>query len=350
MMDTYAGDLDSARTRLRTLESKTRDRGDEHALPFVYNHLSRVELLAGRWELASRYVAQALAAAVETRQRPELGFVLATRALVEAHLGREDEARASLEDGFAVVASSDTVPASYELLAAAGFLELSLGNVEEAHAVFDRLAFAASKAGFGDPCVFRFHANAVEAAVALGRDDDAATLTRQLEDAGRPDRPWNLASAGRSRGLLQASRGELAEADASLERTLLIHERLPEPFERARTLLAHGRVQRRSKKRGDARRTLEAATALFEELGAESWANQARSELARIGGRAAKTDALTPAERRVAALVVQGLSNKEVASTLFVSVHTVEVHLSRTYAKLGINSRVQLAARLSATS
>ena len=70
----------------------------------------------------------------------------------------------------------------------------------------------------------------------------------------------------------------------------------------------------------------------------------ARQDLARLGRR--KDDDLTASEGRVAKLVAQGLSNKEVAAALFVTVHTVEVHLSRTYAKLGIRSRTQLAGRL----
>jgi DNA-binding NarL/FixJ family response regulator len=85
---------------------------------------------------------------------------------------------------------------------------------------------------------------------------------------------------------------------------------------------------------------------IFDGLGAQAWAERALEETARIGGRGPATDELTPSERRVAKLVAEGRSNKEVASTLVVTVKTVESHLSRVYAKLGLHSRAELAHRL----
>jgi DNA-binding CsgD family transcriptional regulator len=78
-------------------------------------------------------------------------------------------------------------------------------------------------------------------------------------------------------------------------------------------------------------------------MGVPLWAERARAELGRIGGRAS-SDGLTPTEQRVADLVAQGRSNKEVAAELFVSVRTVEANLTRVYAKLGIRSPSELAA------
>jgi DNA-binding NarL/FixJ family response regulator len=76
----------------------------------------------------------------------------------------------------------------------------------------------------------------------------------------------------------------------------------------------------------------------------------AGDELARISGRRkASEGALTPTERRIAELVATGLSNKEVAAELFVTVTTVESHLSKVYAKLGIRSRTQLARHVGAS-
>ena len=81
-------------------------------------------------------------------------------------------------------------------------------------------------------------------------------------------------------------------------------------------------------------------------MGAPLWAEQARAELARIGGRAPSRRELTEAERRIAALVAEGRSNREVAATLYVTEHTVEGALTRAYRKLGVRSRGELAARL----
>jgi DNA-binding NarL/FixJ family response regulator len=86
---------------------------------------------------------------------------------------------------------------------------------------------------------------------------------------------------------------------------------------------------------------------MFEELGATIWVERARTELARIGGRRGSGSELTATEERVADLVAQGLTNKAVAEELYVSDRTVEGHLSRIYAKLGIRSRAELARRLS---
>jgi DNA-binding CsgD family transcriptional regulator len=76
------------------------------------------------------------------------------------------------------------------------------------------------------------------------------------------------------------------------------------------------------------------------------WAEQARSELARIGGRAPSPAELTPSEERVAALVADGRTNREVAAALFIGERTVESHLTHIYAKLGVRSRTELATRL----
>jgi DNA-binding NarL/FixJ family response regulator len=110
--------------------------------------------------------------------------------------------------------------------------------------------------------------------------------------------------------------------------------------------LARGLLERRAKQKRAARATIEAGLAIFEELGASIWARRARTELGRIGGRAAARDALTPAEQRVAELVTEGRTNREVAAALVVSENTVESHLRSVYRKLGIRSRVELARRV----
>jgi DNA-binding NarL/FixJ family response regulator len=120
--------------------------------------------------------------------------------------------------------------------------------------------------------------------------------------------------------------------------------RLPMPFERARTLLVLGTVQRRTRRRRDARATLGAAIEEFDRLGSPLWAGRARDEQARIGGRAPSPDALTEAERRIVELVVAGRSNKEVAATLYLALSTVEAALWRVYRKVGVRSRTELAA------
>jgi DNA-binding NarL/FixJ family response regulator len=97
-----------------------------------------------------------------------------------------------------------------------------------------------------------------------------------------------------------------------------------------------------------ARETLEDAVRIFDSLGAPICAERARAELARLSGKAPSAALLTPTELRVAELVAEGYSNKEVASTLFVTVKAIEKTLSSVYAKLGIESRAQLIRRAAA--
>jgi DNA-binding CsgD family transcriptional regulator len=120
------------------------------------------------------------------------------------------------------------------------------------------------------------------------------------------------------------------------------------PFERARTLLALGLVQRRKNERRRAHESLEQALAIFEELGAPLWAERTRRELRPVGGRPTDRDALTPAEQRVAELAASGLTNREVAAILFISPKTVESTLARAYRKLNIHSRAELGAHIAA--
>ena len=154
------------------------------------------------------------------------------------------------------------------------------------------------------------------------------------------------ASQVRDRGYRIAAR-ELDDTFAAFDRSLAEHARVTDPFQHARTLLALGRTQRRAKMRAAARATLEDALARFEDLGASLWAERARDEVGRIGGRAPSRGALTEAERRIAALVAEGGTNREVAAALFLTEHSVETALTRIYRKLGIRSRRELGPALS---
>jgi DNA-binding NarL/FixJ family response regulator len=116
------------------------------------------------------------------------------------------------------------------------------------------------------------------------------------------------------------------------------------PLELGRSLLALGTVQRRSRKKQAARRTLDEAVLIFGALGARLWAERARRELGRIGGRKAAREGLSTTETEIVELVVAGRSNKEVAQALHLSPKTVEWNLSKVYRKLGVHSRTELAA------
>ena len=164
-------------------------------------------------------------------------------------------------------------------------------------------------------------------------------------DSARPGRERVLAQAARCRGLVASARGDVAGALVALERALPLHAEAGDPFGRARTLLALGIVRRRARQKRAAREAIEAAISAFEECGAEGWAETARAELGRISGRI-RVAGLTAAEQRVAALVASGRTNREVATELFLGERTVASHLTHIYAKLGVRSRTELAAKV----
>ena len=164
-------------------------------------------------------------------------------------------------------------------------------------------------------------------------------------DAARVARDWVLAHVTRCRALVAAAQGHVYQAASLLQQAVAQHEDVGDLFGQARAQLALGIVRRRARQKRSAREAIEAALTGFEQLGAATWVEKARSELGRIGGRR-REEGLTAAERRVAALVAEGRTNREVAATLFLGERTVASHLTRIYAKLGVRSRTELARRL----
>ena len=229
-----------------------------------------------------------------------------------------------------------------------GRLELMLGDVEGALACLRELPKELLSTGYEDPTA-PVWADAIEALVAGGELATARTYLDAFEaSARRVGTPWGSAGAARCRGLLSAAEGEVVDAYESFERSLSELDGLPFPLERARTLLCLGMVRRQAQQKRAAREVLEQALAIFEELGADLWAEKARAELRRISGRRPADEELTETEHRVAELAAHGRTNKEIAAELFMGVSTVEAHLSRVYRKLGLRSRTELAGRITA--
>ena len=184
----------------------------------------------------------------------------------------------------------------------------------------------------------------VEAKVRADRGEQAKAAFSPYETYAKPRAPaWTLALAARCRGLLlHGDDAERAFLDA-----LRLHAKGQRPFDRARTQLVYGEFLRRERRRIDAREQLRSALAGFEEIRAEPWAERARTELRATGEKVRNRDPgtrreLTPQELQIATLVGEGHSNKDVASQLFLSPRTVEYHLRKVFAKLGISSRAEL--------
>ncbi len=339
----WQGELDASHERFDALFRAAVDHGDEHSLPFILFHLARLELLIGDWDEAGAHAREARETTLHSGQASELPYSLVIEALVDAHLGLVEAARTKIEEGLALADKFGTDPAACELLAVRGFLELSLGNAADADRALVELTDAVARTGLREPALFRFHGDAIEAKVMLGRLDEADVLLGQL--AALHESAWAQAISCRSRALLSAARGDLGRAHEELERAFDSHDRLQQPFERARTLLVLGSTLRRGRKKRAARDALEDALAVFDRLGATLWSARAQDELARVGGRAPAAG-LTPTEERVAQLIASGRTYRETADALFISPKTVQWNLSKIYRKLGIRSRTELAARL----
>ena len=343
----WTDELDAARSTLTDIEKRCRDGGDEGSLAVILFMLALLECWAGAWSEAGLYADESGTITVWTGQQPYRALALSVKALVEAHRGQEQAARTAAEEGLELARQSGLKQAGQFNLSALGFLELSLGNAEATDRLLRPLAEGALDAGIGEPGMLRFLPDEIEALIALGEAERARSLLQPfLARSEKLGRSWALAAAERARGLLAASQGELPEALAAFDRALEHHAALEEPFELGRTLLAQGQALRRTKKWRLARDSLGRSLAMFEQLGAALWADKARAEIARVGGRAPGPVGLTPTEQRVADLVASGLTNREAAHALFLSVSTVEANLRRIYQKLGVRSRTELSRKL----
>jgi DNA-binding CsgD family transcriptional regulator len=187
----------------------------------------------------------------------------------------------------------------------------------------------------------------IEATAAAGALADANQALASVEaHTAVWGEDWARAGLARSRALVDAAEGQLANALPEAVKAVRLHERLPYPLELGRSLLVAGSIQRRLRHQREGRDALSRAERIFTDLGATPWRERAQAELGRIGGRSASPDALTSSEHAVAELVARGLSNAEVASDLVLAVRTVESHLTQIYAKLGVRSRTELARKI----
>jgi ATP/maltotriose-dependent transcriptional regulator MalT len=346
----YAGRHSEARERAHAVWAEARDRGDESDLAFVLLWLSWLETRCGDLEAAATLSDEAISIGTLTGTRSMRAWALTQHAYVHAHRGDVEESRRICAEAASPADRSGHLMPQLWIAASLTLLELSLGDPAAAWAACEPLVVALEARGIAEPVPCFFLPDALEALIALGALDRAERLIDAFEARGRAlDRAWALATGARCRALLLAARGDLAAAAQALGRALVDHERIDMPFELARTLLVAGAIERRMRKRAQAKASFQQALAIFEDVGAQLWARRARAELDRIGMRRSTNGELTECERRVAALAAQGMTNREVAAALFISPKTVDANLGRVYRKLGIASRAQLGARMAAT-
>jgi DNA-binding CsgD family transcriptional regulator len=277
-------------------------------------------------------------------------YVVACRAqLAWAHVERDelDEAARAIapieEDP-----ERESLPAYALVLDARARIDLARDRPAEALAAAREAGRLMDESRLCNPAVLPWASRAALAAVRLGRRDEAGELaTRELAAARRFGAP-------RAIGIALAASGVVTGGDEGVELLRLAVaelERSPAQLEHARALVELGAALRRMRRRGAARDPLAQGLEQASGFGAFALERRAREELAAAGGRPRRTsrsgvDALTPAERRVARMAATGMSNRELAEALFVTVKAVEWHLRNVYRKLGIAGRAELPAAL----
>ena len=315
--------------------------GDELLATRALWLLSIVELMAGRWSLAAELAERArdVGSLYQTVEWPGPYLVLAELAL---HRGDVDAARE-------LAARARDLPAAQsgswdaEVDTILGLASRADGDLGAAVDHFTAADATARTAGRADPDDLWWRPDYIETLLELGRVDDAVEILDVTEaDAKRLGRDHVLARLMRCRGLVAAARGDLQVALAILDQAVDQVDVETDPFGHARALLALGVTRRRARQKRGAREAIAAALARFEALGEVPWTERARAELGGIGGRT-REEGLTPAERRVAALVAEGRTNREVAAALSLGERTIETHLTHIYAKLGVRTRTELA-------
>ena len=338
-----AGRLAEARPLLVEGRSRAVDAGDDVSHQQICVFLTEIGWLTGDWREAEAFAREGLESAEQAGAQVMLGSIAAPLALLEGCRGEMDIAVRRAREAAQLCDSIGEHGYAVYNRHVLGFLELSRGNAAIA---LDLLSADPKTSGVEGTKRITFIGDEIHALIQLGRHAEAGALVLELEQRGTElGRPPLLAIAARNRALLQSAGAEAGSPEPELARAIQTFSDLGFPFERARTLLALGEVRQRAKQKRATREAFEEASAAFEALGAPVWAARARKALDRIGGRTTE-DGLTPTERRVAELVADGMSNKEVASALFVSVRAVEANLTRIYAKLDVGSRSELVRKL----
>jgi DNA-binding CsgD family transcriptional regulator len=231
-----------------------------------------------------------------------------------------------------------------------GRLYLETGRPEQALADFRAAGEIANSLGTENPAYSPWRSHAALTLHRLGRPDEGHALAREeLELSRRWGAPRAIGVSLRALGLIAGG----STGEELLREAVDVLADSPARLEHARALIDLGAALRRANTRNEARKHLRQGVDLAHECGASALVTRGNEELAATGAHPRSVmltglESLTASERRVAQMAAEEASNKNIAQALFVTVKTVEVHLSRVYRKLDIESRRQLAGALSA--
>jgi DNA-binding CsgD family transcriptional regulator len=332
-------DLDRGGTLLRRLAERQRARGRLMGLWLGLLTLSHKEAWVGRFAASDADFEEATAICAAIGLDPLSSF---QNLEPDALRGRDDAVRGAVP-GLMAMAQAGGLGSSVTVCRISlTLLDIGRGRYADALAAA-RPVFEEDAPGFGNLIL-------PELAEAAARAGDPAlaraALDRLAARAPASGTDW-------ARGLLARTRGLLAGADraeAHYQDAIARLEQARMPLDQARAHLLYGEWLRREKRRSDAVTQLRTAHGMFASMGAEGFAERARIELRAAGARArhrpaaeAEARVLTSQEEQVARLAARALTNREVATRLFISESTVAYHLRKAFRKLGVSSRRELA-------
>ncbi|MEP9384708.1 helix-turn-helix transcriptional regulator [Nocardioides cheoyonin] len=309
--------------------------------------LARAHVVTGDWDQALRVVERGRELARTSGMTLIIPLLEWTAAQVSALRGEWQQAEES-------VRVAESLALGYEVMQVP--CQLARAQVAEARSDYagvlqalEPLTRVPAGTSLDEPGFWPWVDVLANALVVEGRYDAAdALLTGHEARARERGHRSSLVRLGYARGRLQGATGDLAAARASFEESLRLLEAMPLRYDLARVRFAFGQTLRRAGKRREADRMLSLARDVYLALGARTYVERCDRELKAGGVHAVRGDRgpddLTPQEESVADLVATGLSNREVAARLFVSPKTVQYHLTRIYAKLGVRTRAELAA------
>lgn len=301
-------------------------------------------VVAGRFSKAAAHYRETRALGETVGDQLLAGIADAGSLLVAAWTGPVDEARRLIEQ-HGREALTDESGRYY------AFTRYALAVLENAAAEYEAALLAAQDAVASRGLYLSSFAlvELVEAAARAGRHETAVEGLAELAGRARASgTDWALGMLARSRALV----ADGPEADALHREAIERLGRTAAMPQLARAYLLHGEWLRRRRRRRDARGQLRRAHGMFVAMSAGTFEERALVELEATGERrsrpegAREREALTAQEQQVARLAAEGASNPEIGARLFISARTVEYHLHKIYRKLGVSSRVQLAAVL----
>lgn len=344
----YMGHLARCEQLLAGLRHRIIVGGEECELPFVCGYLTWSACWRGDLSAAAAFASESIESATLLQSDVLRCLALSYAAAPPAYAGDVALARGRIDECLALAATTGYSLGVLWASWGSAVLALSQDDPEGADRALRPLCAPFEvQGGVPEPIRAFFLPDEIEALIALGRLDEADRLLDLFDDAARRlGRPWALMRADRCRALLLAARGDLDGASAVARRAAATYANLELRLEVARTFLTAGQIERRRRSKRVAAGFLRQALDLFEQCGARLWAARARADINRLGLRTAAPAQLTVSEERVARLVAQGMTNRDVAARLFISPKTVESNLARVYGKLGIRSRAELGGRL----